>query len=201
MWSVEIERRFSQNSNLVSPNWWVPPKCNRICWHSNLSKEQTGNEKSCPEQIDQNWRDRWFSQWMRMCIVCNSRQLKPNQQVVLILEVPSHNCLLKCACYWILCRSGAFHVCNRLHCVSAMDYIGCPCNCSSWCNVRAESVTARLCCNLVQDHQHLTLGSFQYLCWEFESFRMKWDAGRLSNDESKKMVQSSAAFSWFVIFF
>ena len=30
---------------------------------------------------------------------------------------------------------------------------------------------------------------------------MEWDAGRLSNDESKKMVQSSAAFSWFVIFF
>lgn len=81
------------------------------------------------------------------------------------------------------------------------NYVDCPCNCSSWCNVRAESVTARLCCNLVQDHQHLTLGSFQYLCWVFESFRMEWDAGRLSNDESKKMVQSSAAFSWFVIFF
>lgn len=56
----------------------------------------------------------------------------------------SYNCLLKCACYWILCRSCAFHVRNRLHCVSAMElYIYCPCNRSSWCNVRAKSLIAR----------------------------------------------------------
>lgn len=137
-------KTLSRNSNPVSWNWWVSSKCNRICRHIQSFKG-TGNEDPHLEQIDQNRQDDRISQRMRMCIICNSRQSKPNQQFVLILEVPSSIHIIVC---WSVPATEFYvevvHFMFAIACIVCQlwNYIYCPCNWISWCNVWTKSLSA-----------------------------------------------------------